>query len=338
MCESEYTGPDCSQCANAHTKTGQCHDCQLGYYGPHCTACPGMQSLDQPCSGHGTCDGSGTLSGSGQCACSVGWAGEACDACAPGYHGDDCAPCPGPAGLPCFSHGVCSDGKEGSGHCACFRDFTGDACQSCVNQTVSGDCDFCPDGFWGPKCALCPGASLNATSFSAAAASSPTVLDACSDHGVCLGSGSSTGSGHCRCMFGFTGSACEECLPGHWGPNCKTCPGFSNADGGQGFSACSYHGTCGGPGSDGTSGICNCSTDWSGVACDEFVHCPKSELGPAFTIGVTFAAVAMLVLTYSCLPRGLLAGLILFLPHLQVCVYVCVCRWGWCEACGGANP
>ena len=62
--------------------------CCPGKYGPSCTICPGtwtvFDAVIEPweltvCSGHGNCDGDGTLGGSGVCTCAPGFSGGGCE-------------------------------------------------------------------------------------------------------------------------------------------------------------------------------------------------------------------------------------------------------------------
>ena len=62
-----------------------CTTCGTGFYGADCAACPGIVAATEDgvaggtgsaCSGHGTCEGSGSVMGNGTCACVAGWGGE----------------------------------------------------------------------------------------------------------------------------------------------------------------------------------------------------------------------------------------------------------------------
>ena len=116
-------------------------------------------------------------------------------------------------------------------------------------------CDRCTPGFTGLRCTLrCPGN-----------ASSGLV---CSGHGTC------TASGHCVCLAGHCGPACETwgaacavCPPGTWGPRCRNaCPGSGTEAG-----PCAGHGHC----LDGPlgSGVCVCHDGYGGADCRR--RCPE---------------------------------------------------------------
>ncbi|ELU11890.1 hypothetical protein CAPTEDRAFT_152135 [Capitella teleta] len=62
------------------------HCCPKGTYGAECKDCTGGK--DEPCSGHGSCDGDGTRGGSGKCKCSFGYAGDVCSVCGERFYED----------------------------------------------------------------------------------------------------------------------------------------------------------------------------------------------------------------------------------------------------------
>ncbi|OQR73167.1 cysteine-rich with EGF domain protein 2-like [Tropilaelaps mercedesae] len=57
--------------------------CDKGYFGPECKPCTG--GAENPCSGHGTCRGSGSRKGNGTCKCHRGFQGDLCDQCSDGF-------------------------------------------------------------------------------------------------------------------------------------------------------------------------------------------------------------------------------------------------------------
>lgn len=69
---SASTSASCTATATASRKL-----CHYGFYGPYCSPCPG-QNESLICSGHGVCDGSGTLTGTGKCTCDAGYRGSDC--------------------------------------------------------------------------------------------------------------------------------------------------------------------------------------------------------------------------------------------------------------------
>ena len=57
--------------------------CAIGYYGQSCSLCPAAEhqsdfNVSAVCSGHGSCDGSGSRGGDGTCRCNLGWGGGGC--------------------------------------------------------------------------------------------------------------------------------------------------------------------------------------------------------------------------------------------------------------------
>eukprot|EP00736_Rhodelphis_marinus_P012243 Rmarinus@m.29416 len=93
-CDSGYYGKKCEgacpgldagsicsghgNCTDGATGNGAC-ECMNGYYGTDCSnEC--LPSADNPCSGHGTCDGI-----SGECTCDDGWGGYDCGVATPSY-------------------------------------------------------------------------------------------------------------------------------------------------------------------------------------------------------------------------------------------------------------
>lgn len=66
--------------------------------------------------------------------------------------------------------------------------------------TPSATPSACPAGFYGPRCAACPGVFR-------------TGDVPCSDHGTCSGSGTTSGSGECVCFTEWMGEECDVSVP-----------------------------------------------------------------------------------------------------------------------------
>ncbi|EQB76957.1 hypothetical protein CB1_000105016 [Camelus ferus] len=132
--------------------------CPPGTFGPSCLPCPG--GAEQPCGGHGQCEGEGTRGGSGHCDCQAGYGGEACGQCGLGYFEAErnashlvcsacfgpCARCSGPEESNCLQckkgwtlhHLKCVDIDEcGTERASCGPD------QFCVNTEGSYECRDC---------------------------------------------------------------------------------------------------------------------------------------------------------------------------------------------------
>jgi len=94
--------------------------CNPGTYGEMCLPCPG--GMDNPCSGHGTCDDG--VTGSGTCSCNTGYVGVACNQCASDSDGDGV----------CDVDDVCIDGDD---HIDADGNGVPDACEPVDVPTVS---------------------------------------------------------------------------------------------------------------------------------------------------------------------------------------------------------
>ncbi|XP_069125774.1 scavenger receptor class F member 1-like isoform X2 [Argopecten irradians] len=137
-CKAGFSGTYCRcplNCADhSCPSTGQCSNCNDGYYGPNCTPCPTGCSTN-------TCD---QTSGN-------------CFDCNDGYYGATCIQCP--AGC---STNTCD---KTSGNCyQCTAGLFGNKCnQQCaftckdnMCNKNSGQCDDCSDGYYGQLCLACP--------------------------------------------------------------------------------------------------------------------------------------------------------------------------------------
>ena len=72
-------------------------------------------------------------------------------------------------------------------------------------------------------------------------------------NGECIGSGSKTGNGKCKCNKGWSGAECNKCDIG-WGKNCTKC------------SFC-YGGICNGSNTNTGNGECICREPFAGKNC-----------------------------------------------------------------------
>ena len=83
-----WHGKDCDVKCVFGSLADNKHSCRCisGAWGSDCSnICPA--GISNPCSGHGSCDGS-----TGKCKCNIGWdSNEQCSKCAPFWHGSDCS-------------------------------------------------------------------------------------------------------------------------------------------------------------------------------------------------------------------------------------------------------
>ena len=234
-----------------------CVRCNATSFGPPCLPCPAIVD-GRPCSGHGSCSDDGT------CDCDRGHFGDVCDVtCGSSNYSSE----------PCNGHGDCILGADGNATCFCTGMFTLPLCETACSGTIErgvachghGHCvsffdlyepgarAFYPSGL--PildqgNCVCKKGWGTTATAKDVTRTCEecqPGSREACSDHGVCVGTTlSATGerANVCRCDTGWIGAACETCPPTHakfklenGTTVCLACPN-------DGASACSGHGLC----------------------------------------------------------------------------------------------
>jgi hypothetical protein len=261
-----------------------------GYWGSLCEQplCPG---IDQPCSGHGECNGNTRI-----CECEAGWAGIGC-------HIPDCQGEPN-----CFGRGTCDKNRSQPTCVDCSAEWKPDVVPSHANRSVSGVFQYREKGEWigyhGPGC------NLACNHGSACSYTGTHGYPMCKDpkpEGVEIDTA-------CECDPGWTGEGCDimcngagrvpadcirgedgsydatECKQHQWGPEpkdvcicdyekgfwgteceIKGCPGHGDLEGmermqagvGEGkIGPCSGRGECGG------DGKCTCNPGWKGLGCD----------------------------------------------------------------------
>jgi len=117
--------------------------CPNGTFGKDCKVCPGGK--ENPCSGHGECEGAGKRSGSGKCACEPGYEGDECDECEDGYYEEyekdaknlSCKAC----------HESCKSSCSGGTAKDC------DECDEGWNKSSEGECQDINECEQGERCA-----------------------------------------------------------------------------------------------------------------------------------------------------------------------------------------
>ncbi|XP_069128368.1 multiple epidermal growth factor-like domains protein 10 [Argopecten irradians] len=199
-CKAEFSGKYCRcplHCADQSCLTGQCSNCNDGYYGATCTPCPTGCSSNTCDKTSGICfsckaDFSGTY-----CRCPLHCADQSCltghcSNCNDGYYGATCTPCPtGCSSNTCDkTSGICLTG--------CKTGFSGTYCRcplNCADQSCppTGHCSTCSDGYYGQSCLACP------------TGCSTTTCNQTS--GICL-----------ECEAAKHGETCDKTCPG----NCST--------------------------------------------------------------------------------------------------------------------
>lgn len=242
-CTDNFTGDDCSTCADGYTLTdGACVQAET------CAD-------NNPCTDNGTCvEGDSGLS----CTCDDGFAGDTCDTCDTGYLANADGGCdriiPCAEADPCGDYGTCSDTDAGV-VCACDTGYDGSRCDVCAEthyMATDGTCQereycqtdtcngrgtcsdvtgliecTCDATFGGDRCDGCyPGyVPLNDTC---------VVAQQC-QAGSCFGKGTcddSTGFVVCTCEPGYAAPVCNGCALGHTGADCLTClDGYRNING-----------------------------------------------------------------------------------------------------------
>ena len=95
----------------------------------------------------------------------------------------------------------------------------------------------CNKGYWGENCLKCKQCV----------------------NGTCIGSGSNSGTGLCKCNTGWTGTLCDICDEGYWGPNCLKCDACVN-------------GVCNGSNKNFGNGKCICDEPFTGENCTRCIH------------------------------------------------------------------
>ena len=135
-------------------KGENCDSCALGFWGASCWSCPPSKNTVKACSGHGSCDGSGTNIGTGVCICkdsegetSTNYIGSACGTCKAGRYGGNCDVClKDTNGDICSGIGLCDgDGTiQEDGTCRCLAGSTGALCELCLNNYYGSSCVPCP--------------------------------------------------------------------------------------------------------------------------------------------------------------------------------------------------
>ena len=270
VCDAGWAPPSCTQCAEGFTGPS-CNECEDGFYGPDCLPCPGLSSsggATTVCSGHGTCDGSGTRAGTGVCSCTGVYKGTACDACPAGFWGPSCSTCPACVMGTCNGTGT----TGGTGLCDCTSSkYTGTLCNKCNPPWTTGgyadddspiqcecsypysgtNCNKCVDNRYGPTCS--------------------TTCANCQHGGTFVGCEEQSPGGHCSCTAAYNGTTCTSCSAiavharaASFESTCYPCP--LSGDG----VVCNGRGTCVAPSVTETAASCECLPQWGGAACTTY--------------------------------------------------------------------
>ena len=193
----------------------------------------------------------GTVYSGCECACSTGFAGNACDRCDSSYEGyPACKPIVCTSRCSCNDHAVSVNGTMVSGCvCTCATAYSGSTCERCADNyehyptctatpcnvfqhcnahadSCSGDfttgctCN-CATGFSGATCNAC---ALNYGGYPNCIPIVCTVAADCSNHAAEV-YGTRVSGCHCRCRTGFAGANCNRCDAKYQGyPNCQPVP------------------------------------------------------------------------------------------------------------------
>lgn len=258
-CADGYTGAVCSRCAEGFHRAADdsCvadEACQPGRCGPN-----------------GSC---GVTGGVAECACALGYTGEACERCRAGYHATVDGGCELDQrchATSCADAGVCSV-DAGRVACACDPGRGGAFCElrteSCAQHdpcAPTGSCTntggvvrcVCSPGYGGATCGSCAAGYLRGD---AGCEPAPRCSAAsCSSVGTCSVDG---GAQTCACPAGYGGSACQQCTAGFHRGSDYRCVADETC---QGTSRCGANGACR---VQSGSAVCDCGVGYAGLSCE----------------------------------------------------------------------
>jgi hypothetical protein len=223
VCDEGYAGEDCADCADGYAMAG-------GICVPEDDNTGDALCEDDPCNGHGSCDGS---SGEVQCECAEGYTGDDCSECDEGYHadGDECVEDETCRADSCPDNATCDD-STGVIVCECDEGYSGDDCDECAagyhddggecvedtscrdNTCPNGSCDdssgvpvcTCNPGYAGEHCDECD-AGYHADG-DECVEDQVCGPDSCPPNASCDDTG---GVIECTCNEGYQGDDCSEC-------------------------------------------------------------------------------------------------------------------------------
>ena len=258
----------------------ECSTCVSTNFGPTCQSCPSVSKDNKVCSGHGLCDGAGTLSGTGKCTCNTGFdVTDNCENCLKLHWGSKCSLCPGvvspgtSGAVACSGHGACSgDGtkQKGDGKCTCKYGWELEDCSQlyCPKGCLHGTC--VTDDNLNPRCECEHGWHSETCSVPQCPTPLAPGVPGCV-HGNC----STTQLEHCDCEPGWGDSRCstpictQGCIIGKGEcvapQDCKCAKGYSGPD--CGTAVCEApcvedQGDCTSP------NHCTCRPDFQGNQCE----------------------------------------------------------------------
>ena len=272
VCTSGFAGEQCNMCAAGYENYPTCSLIQC--------------NTNTDCSGHAA-SVTGTVYSGCECACSTGFAGNACDRCDIHYEGyPACAPISCTSRADCNGHASYVSGTTVSGcTCTCATGFNGTTCNQCAENyesypacspivctaarncnshayNASGEITACQCAcFTGYAGAMCEACASNYEGYPKCLPTLCTIAADCSNYTTSV-TGTHVAGCTCTCRAGYGGTKCNSCAARYDGfPTCVAipCTKDSNCNG----HAAAVSGTL-------VSGCtCTCATGYTGSTCSQ---------------------------------------------------------------------